>query len=176
MLQIRYVPSCFRVKLTGDGTQIGRGLTIVSVAFTILEEGNKACSASGNHSIGIFKISEDYHTLISAMQDIITEAKSLKNVTINNTTYEIKYLLGGDMKFLALVCGTDSATFTYPCIWCKCPKEERHNMKLKWLITDEQQGARTVEDITTMSKLGKNNKNKYNWSHEPMFSFIPICY
>ena len=26
------VPSCFRVKLTGDGTQIGRGLTVVNVA------------------------------------------------------------------------------------------------------------------------------------------------
>ena len=168
------VHSCFRVKLTGDGTQIDRGLTVVNVAFTILEEGNKARSASGNHSIGIFKVSEDYHALISAMQDIITEAKSLKNVTINNTTYEIKYFLGGDMKFLALVCGIDSATCIYPCIWCKCPKGERHNMKLKWSITDEQQGARTVEEITTMSKLGKNNKNKYNCSHEPMFSFIPI--
>ena len=95
-------------------------------------------------------------------------------MTINNTTYEIKYFLGGDMKFLALVCGIDSATCTYPCIWCKCPKEERHNMKLKWSITDEQQGARGVEEITTMSKLCKNNKNKYNCSHEPMFSFIPI--
>ena len=35
------MPSYFRIKLTGDGTQIGRGFNVVNVAFTILEEGNK---------------------------------------------------------------------------------------------------------------------------------------
>ena len=126
------VTSCFRVKLTGDGTQIGRGLSVVNVAFTILEEGNMACSASGNHSIGIFKVSEsDYHSLHSAMQDITAETNDFKSVTINDITYNIEYYLGGDMKFLAMVCGIDSATCTHSCIWCKCPKSERHNMQQK---------------------------------------------
>ena len=40
------VPTTFRIKLTGDGTQIARGLTVVNIAFTILEEGQRACSAS----------------------------------------------------------------------------------------------------------------------------------
>ena len=169
------VPSCFHIKLTGDGTQIGRGFSVINVAFTILEEGNKACSVNGNHSIGIFKVSEsDYHGLQCALKDIILEAKDLESVTIDNNTYSIQYFLGGDMKFLALVCGIDSATCTHSCIWCKCPKEERHNMKFKWSITNTQQGARTVEEITTLSKLSKNNKNKYNCSYEPIFSFIPI--
>ena len=126
------VTSCFRVKLTGDGTQIGRGLSVVNLAFTILEEGNMACSASGNHSIGIFKVSKsDYHSLHSAMQDITAEANDFKSVTINDITYNIEYYLGGDMKFLAMVCGIDSATCTHSCIWCKCPKSERHNMQQK---------------------------------------------
>lgn len=34
------------VKLTGDGTQIARGLTIMNIAFTILEEGDQAYSSS----------------------------------------------------------------------------------------------------------------------------------
>jgi len=126
------VPSCFCVKLTGDGTQIACGFSVVNVAFTILEEGSKACSASGNHSIGIFKVSEsDYHALCGAIQDIIAEAEDLKSVTINNNTYNIEYFLGGDMNFLALACGIDSTTCKYSCIWCKCPKEKRHDMKLK---------------------------------------------
>ena len=53
------VPSCFHVKLTGDGTQIGRGFTIVNFAFTVLEEGEKAHSSAG---IIIFKVCEsDYN-------------------------------------------------------------------------------------------------------------------
>ena len=108
------MPSYFRIKLTGDGTQIGRGFNVVNVAFTILDKGNKVLSASVSYSIGILKVSEsDYHALSHALQDIISEAKDFKSVTINNTEYKIDYFLGGDMKFLALVCGIDSASSTY---------------------------------------------------------------
>ena len=169
------VPSCFRIKLTGDGTQIGRGYSVVNIAFTILEEGTKACSAQGNHSIAIFKVSEsNYDALCEAMQDIITEAKEQTNITINGNTYNIEYYLGGDMKFLALVCGIDSATAKYSCIWCKCPSDQRNDMQLVWSITDSEHGARTVEEISRMSTLGKFSKKRFNCSHKPMFDFIPI--
>ena len=154
--QGKNVPSCFRVKLTGDGTQIGRGFTVVNVAFTILEEGEKAHSAAGNHCIGIFKVCEsDYNALYEALQDIIIEASDLKYITINGNKHDIKYFLGGDMKFLALVCGIQSATSTHSCIWCKIPKDERHKMELKWSISDTQYGARTIEEISSMSQLSK---------------------
>ena len=42
-----------RVKLTGDGTNIGKHLHVVNFAFTILEEEDKAYSAAGNHCIVI---------------------------------------------------------------------------------------------------------------------------
>ena len=152
------VPSCFRVKLTGDGTQIGRGFTVVNVAFTILEEGEKAHSAAGNHSIGIFKVCEsDYNALYEALQDII-EASDLKYITINGNKHNIKYFLGGDIKFLALVCGIQSATSTHSCIWCKIPKDERHKMELKWSISDTQYGARTIEEYLTCLSLVRKIK------------------
>ena len=75
-------------------------LVLLNVTLTILEECNKACSVSGNHSIWIFKVSESDYQLLSAMHDIVTEAKA----------YKIEYFLGGDRKFLALVYGTDSVT------------------------------------------------------------------
>ena len=169
------IPSCFQVKLTGDGTQIGRGFTVVNFAFTILEEGEKAHSLVGNHSLGIFKVCEsDYNALCEALQDIIMEANNLNNITINGIEYNIEYFLGGDMKFLALVCGIESATSIHSCIWCKCPKDQRHRMDQKWSISDTQYGARTVEEISSMSQLGKSNKNRYNCSHKPTFPFIPI--
>ena len=169
------VPSCFHIKLTGDGTQISRGFTVVNFAFIILEEGEKVHSSAGNHSIGIFKVCEsDYSALHKALQDIISEANNLKDITINSVKYNIEYFLGGDMKFLALVCGIESATSTHSCIWYKCPKDQRHQMELKWSISDTKYGARTTEEISSMSQLSKSNKNRYNCCHKPMFPFIPI--
>jgi len=58
MTQKQMAPDTIRVKLTGDGTQIAKGLNIVNIAFTILEEGRKAMSIDGNHSLAILKVSE----------------------------------------------------------------------------------------------------------------------
>jgi len=161
--------------LTSDGTQIGRGITVVNIAFTILEEGNRACSSSGNHGLAILKVREsDYTELYDAMQDIVIEASNLKTVTINDNLYKIEYFLGGDMKFLSIVCGIESATAIYPYIWCKCPKGKRHDIELNWFITDTKQGARNVEEISCMSKLSKSSKKRFNCSHNPLFPFIRI--
>lgn len=41
------------------------------------------------------------------------------------------FLGGGDLKFLALVCGINAANATYSCVWCKCPAEEHFDMEKK---------------------------------------------
>ena len=60
-----------RVKLTGDGTNIGKHLHVVNFAFTILDEGDLAYSAAGNHCIAIFKEAEHYDSLKLCLQDIV---------------------------------------------------------------------------------------------------------
>ena len=50
-----------KVKLTGDGTNIGKHLHVVNFAFTILDEGDAAYSASGNHCIAILKVKTTIH-------------------------------------------------------------------------------------------------------------------
>ena len=64
------LPSIIRIKLTGDGTRIGRGLNVVNFAFTILEEGNRAQSVLGNHTVAIMNVSETYDELVNGLQDI----------------------------------------------------------------------------------------------------------
>ena len=164
----------FRIKLTGDGTLIARGLNIVNIAFTIIEEGHRVCSVSGNHTVAILKVSENYENLLGGLQDICNEASKLKSVEINGIKYDIELFLGGDWKFLAIVCGLDSATSQYSCIWCKCPKSERWDMSCEWSITDSKKGARTIEEIAQKSKLPKSNKQKFNCSRTPVFPFIPL--
>ena len=109
-----------RVKLTGDGTNIGKRLHVVNFAFTILEE-NIPHSAAGNHCIAIFKEPEKYESMKLCLRDVVNEVSSLTSLTVGKNTYEVRFYLGGDWKFLAMITGIDSATSRYACIWCKCP-------------------------------------------------------
>ena len=93
------IPNTIRVKLTGDGTQIARGLSVVNVGFTVLEEGQRACSAFVNHSIAILKVSEKYEDLMAGLEDICAEAKDLESLTIKDKVYNVQFFLGGDWKF-----------------------------------------------------------------------------
>lgn len=170
----REIPSTIRVKLTGDGTQIARGLSVVNIAFTILEEGQLACSASGNHTIAILKVAENYDELAAGLEDIIKEATDLEVLTINDKVFKLQFFLGGDWKFLAVVCGLESATSEYACIWCKCPKGQRWDMNLTWSLADPSKGGRTVQEIAEKSKLAKTSKSRYNCRRKPLFPFVPL--
>ena len=160
-----------RVKLTGDGTNIGKHLHVVNFAFTILDEGDMAYSAAGNHCIAIFKELESYDSLKLCLQDIIRDVKQLTRINIGEIEFEIMYFLGGDWKFLAMITGIDLATATHACIWCKCPAIERHDSTQKWSISDTSFGARTIEENMT---IATSRSKKYNVSHPPLFPFIPL--
>ena len=76
------------IKLTGDGTQIARGLTIINVTFTVLEEGNQATSVLYNHSVATFKMAENYDNLAATLEDICNKGKQSKSITINDKSYK----------------------------------------------------------------------------------------
>ena len=48
-----------RIKLTGDGTQIGKRLPVINFGFTFLEEGDASYTSTGNHCIAIIKEEEN---------------------------------------------------------------------------------------------------------------------
>ena len=67
------------VKLSGDGTNIGKRLHVVNFTFTLLEEGRLAYSSDGNHTLAIFKEAEKYEHLRDALKDIWS--RPLSNAT-----------------------------------------------------------------------------------------------
>ena len=170
----KLTPSTIRIKLTGDGTQIGRGIKVVNIAFTVIDEGEKANSVLGNYSVAILKVMEKYEELAAGLQDIINDAKNCDVIQVDGKQYNIEFYLGGDLKFLAIVCGIEAANAEYACVWCKCPKDKRDDMTMEWSLTDVSKGARTIEEISEKSALGKHSKERYNCCHTPMFPFIPI--
>ena len=106
------------------------------------------------------------------MQYIYSEAKNLEVITIQENVYSIQFFLGGDLKFLAMVCGIDAANAEYACVWCKYPKRMRFDMKQEWSLTDPNKRARTINEISEKSKLGKRNIHRFNSIQVPLFPFV----
>ena len=147
-----------RVKLSGDGTNIGKRLHVVNITFNILEEGKKAMAADGNHIIAVIKVPENYENLEGTMADIRSEVASLSSITIGKTTYNIEWYLGGDWKFLACVSGLGAATANQPCIWCKCELYNKFDKSKEWSLSNDKKGARTITEIQNSVSSGKCNK------------------
>ena len=123
-----------------------------------------AASLNANRNIlAIIKTTESYESLRESLFDLIDEMSNLTDIAVNDKNYAIEYFLGGDWKFLALVCGTGRANEDYACIWCKCPEAQRWNTNKQWDIT------RTVEDICLCAA-----SRKFNCKAKPLFYFIPM--
>lgn len=161
-----------QVKLTGDGTYIAKSIHVLNVAFTLLNEGPAALSVFGNHPLAIIQISENYDSIAQALSDLVNEASTLQSIELNGNTHSIEYFLGGDMKFLATVCGIQAANSTFSCVWCKCPAADRWDMSKDWSVFDPSKGGRTVSEIERNIKLSK--PKRFGCCNSPIFKFIPI--
>ena len=65
---------------------------------------------------------ESYEHLTVAIKDIAEEIDLIKSIDIDGHKYNIKFYLGGDIKYLAICLGIQA---TNACIWCKCPADVR---------------------------------------------------
>ena len=134
-----------QVKISGDGTNIGKRLKIVNVTYTILNE-------KGNCVLAIINTTERYDNLKESLADLNNEMINLKELCVGDYKYNVEYFLGGDWKFLACVCGLGAANQDYACIWCKCPRKDRFVCSKKWSLTDSSFGARSSEEIAAHAK------------------------
>ena len=158
-----------KIKVSGDGTNIGKKLHVLNVTYTIINEENIAIPEKGNYVLAIIKTKKDYNCIRESLQNLKDDMKQLTTIEVDGVSYEIKYFLGGDWKFLATVSGIGAANQEYACIWRKCPRVKRWDTSKKWSISDTQMGARTVEEIKEHAK-----KHKFNCKFPPLSDFIPM--
>ena len=97
-------------------TNVGKQLHLINFTFTLLDEGSSAHSSQGNHILAVLKEPENYDTIKNGLADIRKEVEDLKTGEHNGMQFTVTYYPGGDLKFLAIVTGIDSATSTYACI------------------------------------------------------------
>ena len=80
--------SQIRIKLSCDGTQLSRNVTIVNLVFSIINEQKKAATAAGNYRIGIFRIfKENYETINQWLPHIWHQIKSVKELSFLKTSH-----------------------------------------------------------------------------------------
>ena len=76
----------------------------------------KAQSDSGNHLVAILQAPEKYEHLKCGLDHICKEVESSSTIEVDDEMYTIEYFLGGDMKFLLMACGLNSANGEYACV------------------------------------------------------------
>ena len=109
----------------------------MNFTYTLLNQGHKAMGERGIHCLAIVKLREDYENNQATLQDIEIEREMREvfeeGVIVDGRPYKVDYFLGGDFKFLLVVCGLSSATSNYACNWCTCHKKERGNQTMERL-------------------------------------------
>lgn len=107
---------------------------------------------------------------------MINEISDIHNngLEVDRNTYTVQFYLGADWKFLAMACGIDSANSTHACVWCTCPKADRHRVDQEWSITNQKKSAHTIQSMTDASRLPARTKKKFNCSKVPLFSMVPM--
>ncbi|XP_071853409.1 uncharacterized protein [Apostichopus japonicus] len=93
-----------KVKLSGDGTWVGRYLHVVNFTFTILNDPN-AMSSNGNYLIAVFQDKEGYQAIKAHLVDLRSEIQQYTEVVVGAYSYKLSYYLGGDYKCLLCVLG-----------------------------------------------------------------------
>ena len=68
---------------------------------------------TGNHIIAIVKAKDDYASVRDSLIELRQEMKNLSEISVNGANYKIEYVIGGDWKFLATVCGIGPAIHNY---------------------------------------------------------------
>lgn len=68
------------VKLSGDGTNIGKRLHVLNFTFTMQDEREKAYSAECYHVLDIVKEPETYEKLKLALADIVADIQATEAV------------------------------------------------------------------------------------------------
>ena len=73
---------CIRVKLSGDGTYVGKRIHCVFFSFTLLDEEATVASVLGIHPIAIIREPETYESLQLALSDVIKEVENIQSTGI----------------------------------------------------------------------------------------------
>lgn len=165
-----------QVILSGDGARMSRTTNVMMMSFTLLQlklnEG--VMSPKHNRTVAIINAPEKYETLKTSLSnffDDVNQLISTGTITIDGEDVELEFFLGGDMKFLLMTLGLNSATADYACVWCKIHKDDRWDTSKPIHHYIEEPMTRTLEEIKRIC----SSEDNFGCIHEPLLN-IPLTH
>ena len=125
-----------KIKLTGDGTRIGKHLQLLNTSYCI-NDGEIAATEKGNYILAIIKTKDNYEGIKDSFKDLKEKMTTLKTIAYAGASFKLEFFLGGDWKFLATVGGIGPTNQNIACIWFLCPRVLRH-VSGEWPLNDKE--------------------------------------
>ena len=164
--------STIQVKLSGDGARMSRTTNFMMMSFTLLQLNESVMSPKHNRTVAIINGPEKYATLKASLSPFFREVNELisnGSTTVDGQNVQLEFFLGGDMKFLLMIMGINSATADYACVWCKIHKDNRWDTSKPFSHYNEAPQWRNLEEIKKMC----HSKDKFGCVNEPLIN-IPL--
>ncbi|RIB28329.1 hypothetical protein C2G38_2239583 [Gigaspora rosea] len=146
-----------KLKLGGDGREVGRSTHYVMFTVCILNEENSVLDPIKQHCICLYTGIEKFESLQSAFGVFIDELKQIVNQGFEDNegnSWKVDLWFSSDWKFMALVLGINGLTSHYFCLYCDCHKNERWNMNKTWINSQNIHGK--LKDQSLLPFLQSN--------------------
>lgn len=158
-----------QVKLSGDGARMSRSTNFMMMSFTLLQLKEKVMSPKHNRTVAVINGPKKYETLKSSLSDFFTEVNNLieaGKISIDGSDFALEFFVGGDLKFLLLIMGINSAISDFACLYCKVHKDNRWDMSKPQDYYNSDAIKRTIDEIKKLCHLTENK----GCLHEPLLN------
>uniref|UniRef100_A0A1X7TWP4 Uncharacterized protein n=2 Tax=Amphimedon queenslandica TaxID=400682 RepID=A0A1X7TWP4_AMPQE len=106
------------------------------------------------HTLAVIKGEEKYDVIRNGLAPVIKEINEMvrkPSIIIQGVSYSLKFILGGDYKFLLLLLGMNAAHSNYSCIYCTIKKDKRFDTTVPTEEYETKQ-ARSLASIKSCAK------------------------
>ena len=162
------------VKFSADGAKHSRLSNFIVFSMAILNCGQEVMSCNGYHTLAIVDGTENFVSIKESFRDLLLAINNLLGKGENGhtpfTTSEgdevsLEIFVGGDMKFLLLVCGLNAANAKHSCLYCAIDKNDRCDMSKPENFYSE---GNIVRKIDQMALLANKKTNNFGCIHIPL--------
>jgi glutaredoxin len=163
-----------QIKLSADGAKVSRCSNFIVFSIALLNTGQDVMSSDGQHTLAIVDSPENFVSLKESFAEILSDINALLKrgenghipyISQAGQEFKLEFFLRGDMKFLLMVLGLNSANTNFSCLYCKIDKKMRHDMSKPESYYSSEKMIRSVEE---MKKLHNKKPGNFGSIHSPL--------
>ena len=119
-----------RIKITSDGTNIGRVTSLLNFAFVIVDDEEYARGVKGVNIFGLSECEEKYEQMKHLFAHLDQQILSNQVIEVCGKTFELDFYFGADMKMIDNVYGLVGPKSIWPCFVCHASIKKGYECEL----------------------------------------------